>query len=234
MPSVALICFDLDGTIVDTADEIVEAANRTLASFGLPQQPAEVVVRLIGHGTRELMLGLLRHMAAVSPSVRVTIESAMPVFDQHYAETTGTTAAPYPGCVEAMTALRRMGLALACVTNKEQRHAERVLAATGLHKHFDLLIGGDTLPQKKPHASVLRTVAQRLGVEDMHRVAHVGDSGIDVQAARNAGARAWAVPWGYNGARPISESAPDLIFERLLAVPEHVLGLQRASGKGLS
>lgn len=231
MSGVTLVSFDLDGTIVETADEIVAAANLTLASLGLPEQPAAVVVGLIGHGTRELMVGLLAHLERTAPGgAPVPIESAMPVFDRHYEQTTGTSAQPFPGCLDALTELRNMGVALACVTNKEERHARRVLEATGLASSFELLIGGDTLARKKPHASVLHTVAERLGVTDMRLVAHIGDSGIDVQAARNAGARAWAVPWGYNAGKPISDSAPDMVFDSLGAVPDYVRALRERTG----
>lgn len=209
-----LITFDLDGTLVDTADEIVEAAQRTLDHFGLPRQPPHAVVALIGHGTRVLMSGVLARIEREVPSLRVSIDAAMPVFDIHYAATTGTTARPYEGCVAMLEGLRAHGLRLACVTNKEARHTQRVLEATGLDGRFDLVVGGDTLPVKKPHGDVLRTVAQRLGVAPMQHVAHVGDSSIDVACAREAGARAWAVPWGYNGGRPIADSAPDLVFDR--------------------
>ena len=208
-----LISFDLDGTLVDTADEIVEAAQRTLDHFGLPRVADHAVVALIGHGTRALMTGVLARVERECPSLHVSIDAAMPIFDTHYAATTGTTARPYDGCLEMLEGLRAHGLHLACVTNKEARHTHRVLEATGLAGRFDLVVGGDTLAVKKPHGDVLRTVALRLGVSPMQHVAHVGDSSIDIACAREAGAVAWAVPWGYNGGHPIADSEPDLVFD---------------------
>jgi phosphoglycolate phosphatase len=143
-------------------------------------------------------------------------------FDEHYAQTTGTSAAPYPGCREALLQLKQAGLRLACVTNKELRHAERVLAMTRLDGLFDLLIGGDSLPEKKPHRSVL-VHAMRTLATSAERTAHVGDSSIDVQAARNAGVGAWAVPYGYNGGQPIASANPDRVFACLPDVARHVL-----------
>ena len=142
--------------------------------------------------------------------------------DQHYAITTGTSALPYAGCHEALAALEAVGVRLACVTNKELRHARRVLEAARLQGYFDLVIGGDTLLEKKPHASVLRHVAHQLGVATA-RVAHVGDSSIDVQAARNAGVAAWAVPYGYNAGVPVAQAQPDRLFDSLPQVADHVL-----------
>jgi phosphoglycolate phosphatase len=145
--------------------------------------------------------------------------------DRHYAVTTGSSARPYGGCDQVLADLRQAGIRLACVTNKEIRHAVRVLQVTGLAGYFDLVIGGDSLPEKKPHASVLRHVARTLEV-GLVQCAHLGDSETDVAAARNAGVAAWAVPYGYNAGRPIADAQPDLLFDDLPSVSRHVLGLR--------
>ena len=120
------------------------------------------------------------------------------------------------------------GLRLACTTNKELRHTRRVLAVTGLEGFFDLVIGGDSLAEKKPHRSVLEHVMQTLQCR-AERTAHVGDSSIDVQAARNAGVSAWVVPYGYNGGQPIESANPDRIFDGLLDVAHHALAARAVS-----
>jgi phosphoglycolate phosphatase len=135
---------------------------------------------------------------------------------------TGSQAVPYAGCIEALERLRGAGLKLACVTNKESVHARRVLEVTRIHSYFDLLVGGDTLPQKKPHASVLQHVASVFGTTTA-RIVHVGDSATDVAAARNAGVAAWAVPYGYNAGLPIAESRPDRLVDSLQTVADQVL-----------
>lgn len=218
-----LISFDLDGTLVDTADEIAEAANRCLDELGLPRWPVPAIVAFIGHGTRELMRQLLAAVEAASPGATAGLDEAevFEIFDLHYAQTTGTTARPYPGAEALLEQLRDAGLRLACVTNKEQRHAERVLAVTRLDGYFSMLIGGDTLPVKKPHNGVLAHVLRHHGVS-ADEAAHVGDSSIDVESARNAGVRAWAVPHGYNAGVPIEDSNPDRLFPNLPAIADEV------------
>ncbi len=212
-----LVSFDLDGTLVDTAAEIAEAVNLALRDHGLAPHPPADIDLLIGAGTHALMLQLLPRLG-VSPS-----SALLQSLDERYAETAGSSARPYPGAAEALLLLRAAGLRLACVTNKELRHAQRVLERTGLAGQFDLVIGGDSLAQKKPDARVLRHVAEALDVA-VQRCAHIGDSRIDVKAARNAGFAAWAVPYGYNGGEPVAQSAPERLFSDLLAMADHVLG----------
>lgn len=219
-----LICFDLDGTLVDTASEIAEAVNLALEAHGIARRPVDEIVLLIGNGTADLMRRLLERLAQEQPALAATVRlpELLATLDGCYTRTTGTRARPYDGCVQALSDLRRAGLRLACVTNKELHHAQAVLRVTALDGFFDLTIGGDSLPEKKPHASVLRHVAGALGVSP-GRCAHVGDSLTDVLAARNAGVAAWAVPYGYNAGRPIADAHPDRIFQSLGEVARHVL-----------
>ena len=213
---------------MDTAAEIAEAANRALEAHGLARRPPAEIVLLIGAGAHALVRQLLARCAAEDLHAAVVpTDVVLDTFEYCYAEIVGTLSAPYPGCLLALTRLRAAGVCLACVTNKELRHARTVLRKTGLEEFFEMIVGGDSFEHKKPHPSVLRRVAADLGMA-LQRVAHVGDSAIDVAAARNAGVAAWAVPYGYNAGVPVAASNPDRMFDDLAHVADYLLGTSRA------
>lgn len=221
---IELVTFDLDGTLVDTAGEIAEAANLTLVDFGRVRQPRPLIEGLIGTGAHSLMLQLL---TLADPQRQLDREQVLARFELRYAETAGTAGQPYADALESLQRLRADGVRLACVTNKEQRHAQHVLEAAALADCFELLVGGDTLAWKKPDARVLRHVIAQFGSTPA-RTAHVGDSAIDLAAARSAGVADWAVPWGYNAGRPIEQDQPTRLFRSLPQLADHVLALRRA------
>jgi phosphoglycolate phosphatase len=228
-----LVSFDFDGTLVDSAAEIAEAVNRTLEEHGFARWPPDEIARLIGAGTRELMLRVLAQAFLDAPEriAHTDVDSLLARLDHHYAATAGSAAVPYPGTRAALVQLKESGVRLACVSNKEIRHLRRVLQATRLDRFFDLVVGGDSWEHKKPHPSVLRRVAREMGIEPA-RMAHVGDSSLDVQAARAAGVAAWAVPYGYNAGRPIEEAEPQRVFRNLLEVAAHTLATRRTMPRG--
>jgi phosphoglycolate phosphatase len=213
-PQYDLVMFDLDGTLVETAPEICDAVNDTLRTFNLPQVTQRQVTDWIGHGTRELLIQALsfsgqRNATAVRASDSLGLITAE--FDAHYQRRCGTRSHLYPQVRETLTALHERGVKLAVVTNKEGRFTDTVLKAHQLTPLLDAVVSGDTLATKKPHPAGIESCLQRFGVQ-RSRALFVGDSSIDVAAARNAGVAVWALPYGYNMGQPIEACAPDRVI----------------------
>jgi phosphoglycolate phosphatase len=133
------------------------------------------------------------------------------VYDAHYQQRCGTRSQLYPQVRETLTALRARGVKTAVVTNKEGRYTATVLNAHQLMPLLDCVVSGDTLPTKKPNPAGIAHCLEQLGVP-VARALFVGDSSIDVAAARSAGMAVWALPYGYNMGQPIEACAPDRVI----------------------
>ncbi|KQP14995.1 phosphoglycolate phosphatase [Pseudorhodoferax sp. Leaf267] len=215
-----LVLFDLDGTLIDTAPEIADAVNDTLARFDLPHVSVARVARWIGHGTHELLVQALAAQGETGAGIvrgSDSLRLASLEFDRFYLARCGTRSTLYPQVRETLAALRGRGVALALVTNKEARFARRLLAAHGLDQAFDRLVGGDSLPTKKPDPAGVQACLAQFGVNP-ERALFVGDSAIDVATARAAGIAVWAVPYGYNQGQAIAASAPDRLIDGICAL----------------
>ncbi len=209
-----LVMFDLDGTLVETAPEIADAVNDTLRRFDLPEVTQQQVNDWIGHGTRTLLIQALAFagktdVAAVSASDSLTLIGAE--FDNSYQRRCGTRSRLYPQVRETLAALRRQGVKLAVVTNKESRYTRTVLDAHQLAPLLDCVVSGDSLPTKKPDPAGIQGCLAQFAVSP-HQALFVGDSSIDVATARNAGVAVWALPYGYNMGQPIEACAPDRVI----------------------
>jgi phosphoglycolate phosphatase len=220
-----LLSFDLDGTLADTATEIASAVNATLVDLG--QRPLSLAT-ISGHIGAGVGVLLSRVLAELDPSAPLPpFEQILQCLRVHYRRTAGTEAQAYPGALAALSALRAAGVRVVCVTNKDAAYAQRVLESTGLAGCIEMLVGGDSLPVRKPDPATLQHVLAAFDCLPA-QAAHIGDSHTDIETARNAGVAAWAVPYGYNGGVPIALAAPQRVFERLSEVAEFVIAANRA------
>ena len=222
MPSpFALYLFDLDGTLVQTAPEICDAVNDTLAQFSHPRVEQAQVERWIGHGTAELLaqawLASMRQTDLAQVQQSAGFVAAMLEFNLHCKRRCGTHSQLYPHVREVLQVLRGAGAKLALVTNKESVFTHRVLDMHALAPFFDVIVCGDSLSTKKPDPQGIAHCLQRLGVQP-ERSLFVGDSSIDVATARAADVKVWALPYGYNMGQPICECAPDRVIDDLRAL----------------
>jgi phosphoglycolate phosphatase len=211
----AVVMYDLDGTLLDTASEIADAVNQTLAEFDHETVSEQQVRDWIGNGTGWLMKTAWHHTEG---PLDIPWERVMERFIFHYESTAGTRSNAFPHVLDTLKRTREYGVKQALVTNKETRFTERVLEMHGLQDVFDIVICGDSLPVKKPDPAVIAHCLTMLGASAGEAL-FVGDSEIDVSTAKAAGVICWAVPYGYNLGKPIETSHPDRIVPDIREVP---------------
>lgn len=211
----AVVMYDLDGTLLDTAGEIAQAVNLTLAEFGHEAVTEAQVRDWIGHGTGWLMKTAWQNTQG---PLDAPWDKVMARFVIHYDATAGTRSHVFPHVLDTLKRAREVGVKQAIVTNKESRFTERVLERHGLRDAFDIVICGDSLPVKKPDPAVIAHCLVQLGASAGEAL-FIGDSAIDVSTARAAGVVCWAVPYGYNLGRPIEDAMPDRVVPDIREVP---------------
>jgi phosphoglycolate phosphatase len=179
----------------------------------LGREPAgEARVRFwVGNGGRMLVRRALAFDAAGVPDDHPLLPSALEIFFAHYQRSNGQASRLYPGVAESLEGIAARGLPMAVITNKPHRYIEPLFAQLGIPHHFPVLIGGDSLPVKKPDPAPLLLACEQLGVAPAHALM-VGDSSNDIEAARAAGCPVVAVDYGYNYGRPIQDDGPDLVL----------------------
>lgn len=189
----ATVVFDLDGTLVDTGPDLTAALNHALGKLGRPPLPEADVRDMVGSGALKL---IERGLAKTGGEARELTLSIMPVFLEYYAANILVDTKPYPGVVAAMDALLAAGSRLAICTNKTEALARRLITALGWDERFVAILGGDSLPVRKPDPGhLLETI--RIATGDPADSAFVGDSHFDVNAGIAAGVPTIAVRFGF-------------------------------------
>ncbi len=205
----ALVLFDLDGTLVDTAPDIARALAAALEPTGVPPPPLEVVKRMVGDGARELV----RRALGAEPGLaghEENEEETLGRFLASYRANVCVASRLYPGVVEGLTALRGDATALAVVTNKPGDLARSLLGTLGVVAFFEAIIGdGDGFP-RKPDPAAARSVLAKVGAP-VTRTFVVGDGLPDMHLGRALGATAIAATWGYVSAERLAEEKPRFV-----------------------
>ena len=197
------VLIDLDGTLVDTLVEIAAAANAMLVEAGLDPVPDRIVAEAIGEGAPMLVERLVG---------RDQVAQWLPVYMKHYRVHNGASAQLFANAREGLDAMRAMGLAIACVTNKPSELVAPLLERLGIASHFDVLIGGGDTLEGKPHPAPLFAACTRMNVA-ADACVMIGDSKNDALAARAAGMVSLTVPYGYPGAGG-DEGRAETLLER--------------------
>ena len=208
-----LVMFDLDGTLIDSVPDLAAATDQMLVQLGRPPAGMAKVRNWVGNGAPILVRRALAddfEHGAISAEQEA---EALAIFMQVYGTGESLTKL-YPGTLDTLVTLQKLGIKLGLVTNKPEKFLPQLLAETKLDGFFEWIVGGDTLPQKKPDPAGLLWVMQQAGLT-AEKCLFVGDSRNDVQAAHAAGVACIAVTYGYNYGEPISADRPALIVDDL-------------------
>lgn len=222
---VKLVVFDLDGTLIDTAPDLIAAMNVSLAAEGLGALDVSAARDLIGAGAKALIQrGLTVHGRTVSAE---RLDALLAIFLDHYGRNIAKGSVPFPGMIEALEALRAEGWRFAVCTNKLEAYARLLLDELNLSHWFDAVTGGDSFAFRKPDGRhILETVARAGGAG---RVVMIGDSSADVDAARSASVPVVGVTFGYTTV-PMADLKPDVLIDSFAELPGAVRGLAGEPG----
>ncbi|AUM13799.1 phosphoglycolate phosphatase [Ketobacter alkanivorans] len=210
-----LIAFDLDGTLVDSVPDIAAATDRMLVALGHPAAGEQRVRSWVGNGAGLLVKRALADSydpAAVAAVSDAEFDPAMAAFREYYAEENGRLTRLYAGVSDVLNAFYDLGVPMAVITNKPKIFADPLLAELDIARYFELVLGGECLPQKKPHPMPLEQASRQFGVSSA-RSLMVGDSRNDVEAAKAAGWVSAALTYGYNHGEPVANSEPDWLLD---------------------
>jgi len=219
--AIKAVMIDLDGTLLDTIPDLAAAANLMLRELERPVLPESLIRTFVGKG----IANLVQRTLAGSLDGEVDagfLARGLAIFERCYAEVNGRHTTIYPGVEAGVALLRAQGFRLACVTNKSTRYTLPLLDMVGLAAHFEQVVAGDTLSQKKPDPAPLLHACKIFGIAPADMLM-IGDSFNDTQAARAAGCPVFCVSYGYNEGLDVRSLDTDAVIETL----EEAAGLVR-------
>ena len=215
--------FDLDGTLVNSLDDLADSANATLRAHSFPMHEVEAYRYFVGDGTRKLMERILPQEYAANTTF---VEQFMSKYKDRYARNLLQKTKPYDGIMEMLEELRRRGIPMAVCTNKHQSAAEMIVKTLFPHGIFQEIIGDqDGLPRKPDPSKVLH-IMNNMGVTG-DKTLYFGDTSVDMDTARNAGTFAVGVLWGFRPAEELTEHGADILLKHPMELFEKVTFAER-------
>lgn len=202
----AWLCFDLDGTLIDSAPDITLSLNQMLAALGFAEAAEDRVRNWIGNGADKLLERALQNAIQRLPDETLTAK-ARQLFIQAYADNIANLTTCYAGCHDVLEHFQEQGIPLACVTNKPRQFTLPSLSALGLRDFFQVVVCGDDLVSKKPDPAPLLYALEQMQARPAQGYM-VGDSETDILTADRAGTGAIYVSYGYNRGVSVEQYAP--------------------------
>lgn len=210
------LLFDLDGTLINSRDDIADSVNLALAEMNFPLIERSAVFDFIGEGVVNLLRRSLTESLGENPD-EARIKTAVEVFKIRYGENCLVKTVLYDEVARVLDQLN--GFKKAVVTNKPYKFSVDILDGLRVSEYFETVAGGDTFPQRKPHAMPLLAVAESLGVGPEECVM-IGDSRIDISAGKNAGTKTIGCIYGFRSRRELEEAGADLLIEKFTDLPD--------------
>jgi len=208
---IELIIFDLDGTLIDSSEDIAWAANMTLAELGYKKIDPEKVKEGIGWGVKTLLEKMMPGETAER------IDYARDRFLEFYWDHSVVSTYLYPGVEETLQFFKQKNTKLAVVTNKPVRFSEKILADLEIVRYFMLILGGDSVVNRKPHPEPVEKALTSLGVT-RDRCVIVGDSPVDCEAGKRAGIATIGVEYGFRSRKELEDAGCDQIINEISAL----------------
>ncbi len=213
-----MVLIDVDGTLVDSVPDLAYCVDEMMKQLGMPVHGEDKVREWVGNGVERLTRRALIGQLEGEPDESL-FEKAYPIFLELYAENTSKRSKLFPGVKEGLAYLKKAGYRLGCVTNKAAQFTEPLLQDLGVYVDFEIVVSGDTLPQKKPDPQPLLHVAEFFHVKPEQSLM-IGDSVSDVKAARAAGFQIICMSYGYNHGMDIRNTNPDAVIDSMAELPE--------------
>ncbi|PKH88425.1 phosphoglycolate phosphatase [Colwellia sp. Bg11-28] len=208
-----VLLFDLDGTLVDSAPDLALAVNRTLKDLNKATFDQDTIHHWVGNGAKVLIERALSGSAIIDKELDETLtKDALTIFLAHYQQCLCIESVLYDDVQEGLLSLKAAGFRLAIITNKPAIFIQPILTGLGIDNLFELLIGGDTLAEKKPHPAPLHYAMKQLNVVTEQCVM-IGDSKNDILAAKAANIDSVGLTYGYNYGEDINQYGPQWCFD---------------------
>ena len=199
----AAVLFDLDGTLIDTAEDLAASMNYALGEAGLAPTPASEVRHLVGHGARRMLMRGYE-LADGRAADEAELDAALARFLEHYRANIAVHSRPFDGVIALIESLRADGARIAVCTNKREAMAVLLIETLGLAPLFEAIVGADTASAPKPDPAPVRLCLERANAA---RAVFVGDSDTDIKAAKAAGLPCFVADFGYGPVTLAAEAA---------------------------
>ena len=219
-----LLIFDFDGTLIDSVPDLADATNAMLITLGKAPYPIETIRNWVGNGSKVLVERALVGKIEVLEGelTKAEADHAEQVFFATYNNISGSKTVAYPDVDSGLKKLKSAGFTLALVTNKPIRFVPKILQSFGWQNLFSEVLGGDSLPVKKPDPTPLLHVCEALNVTPEQAVM-IGDSRNDILAGKNANMDTLGLSYGYNYGQDIRELNPTAAFDNFAALIDYIL-----------